>query len=168
MEQVVVGRIVRPHGVRGEVVVEVRTDEPEQRFAPGTEYRTRDGVLRAEAVRWHKGRPMLTLEGVRGREAAEALRGVDLMVDLSLTDLPGPGEEEYHDTELIGLRVVDGDGVEIGTVARIDHGPAHETLVVRRPGERPALIPFVDEMIDDIDLDADTIVVDLPPGLLEL
>lgn len=167
MEQVVVGRIVRPHGVRGEVVVEVRTDEPEQRFQSGTEYRTRDGVLRAEAVRWHKGRPMLTLEGVRGREAAEALRGVDLLVELSPTDLPEAGEE-YHDTELIGLRVVDGDGVEIGTVARIDHGPAHETLVVRRSGERPALIPFVAEMIDDIDLDADTIVVDLPPGLLEL
>lgn len=167
MEQVVVGRIVRPHGVRGEVVVDVRTDEPEQRFQPGTEYRTRDGILRAETVRWHKGRPMLTLEGVRGREAAEALRGVELLVDLSSSDLPGPGDE-YHDTELVGLRVVDVAGVEIGTVSRIDHGPAHETLVVRRKGEHPALIPFVAEMIDDIDLDADTIVVEPPPGLLDL
>ena len=167
MEQVVVGRIVRPHGVRGEVVVEVRTDEPEERFRPGAEYRTRGPVLRAETVRWHKGRPMLRFEGVRGREAAEALRGVELVVELDDDDLPGPGEE-YHDTELIGLRVVDSGGGEIGTVSRIDHGPAHETLVVRRRGRRPALIPFVSEMIDEVDLEAAAIVVDPPPGLLEL
>lgn len=167
MTQVVVGRIVRPHGLRGEVVVDVRTDEPQERFQPGTEYGTDRGPLRAEAVRWHRGRPMLVLEGVRGREAAEALRGVELRVELPSEDLPDDGEE-YHDTELIGMRVVDGDGTEIGTVARVDHGPAYETLVVRRRGTHPALIPFVAEMVDDVDLDAGTIVVDLPPGLLEL
>ncbi len=167
MVQVVVGRVVRPHAVRGEVIVEVRTDDPEARFQPGTEYGTPKGTLRAETVRWHQGRPMLTFAGVVGREAAEALRGTELTVELTPEELAGDGEE-YHDTELIGLRVVEGDGTEIGTVARIDHGPAYETLVVKRRGTHPALIPFVDEMIEDIDLDAGTIAVDLPPGLLEL
>ncbi|WP_100448400.1 ribosome maturation factor RimM [Glycomyces xiaoerkulensis] len=166
MTQVVVGRIVRPHGVRGEVVVEVRTDEPERRFRPGAEFRTGSGTLRAESVRWHQGRPMLVLEGVRGRDAAEALRGTELSVEID------PAEEieddELHDVQLIGLTVVEADGTEIGTVSRVDHGPAHDTLVVRRRGERPALIPFVEEMIREIDLDAETVAVDLPPGLLEL
>ncbi|WP_026929046.1 ribosome maturation factor RimM [Glycomyces tenuis] len=167
MAQVVVGRIVRPHGVRGEVIVEVRTDDPDARFRPGTEYDTPKGTLRAETVRWHQGRPMLTFAGVTGREAAEALRGTELTVELPSEDLPSDGEE-YHDTELIGLRVVEGDGTEIGTIARVDHGPAYETLVVKRRGTHPALIPFVDEMIDDIDTEAGTVVVELPPGLLEL
>ncbi|GAB3646512.1 ribosome maturation factor RimM [Glycomyces tarimensis] len=166
MVQVVVGRIVRPHGVRGEVVVEVRTDDPEDRFQPGIEYDTPKGPLRAETVRWHQGRPMLTLEGVRGRDAADALRGTLLSLDVD------PQEEldsdEFHDTDLIGLAVVTVDGEHVGTVTAVDHGPAYEALVVKRRGTHPLLIPFVDEMIDEVDLDAETITVDPPSGLLEL
>lgn len=166
MVQVVVGRIVRPHGVRGEVVVEVRTDDPEERFRPGVEYATPNGALRAETVRWHQGRPMLTLAGVRGRDAAEALRGTLLSLDVD------PAEDletdEFHDTDLIGLAVVTVDGEQVGTVAAVDHGPAYESLVVKRRGTHPLSIPFVDEMIDGVDLDAGTVVVDPPPGLLEL
>ncbi|MCH7231728.1 ribosome maturation factor RimM [Glycomyces sp. L485] len=167
MEQVVVGRIVRPHGVRGEVVVEVRTDDPEVRFQPGAEYATSKGALRAETVRWHQGRPMLTLEGVNGREAAEALRGTELSVDIDPEEIE-VDDEEFHDTQLVGLSVVAADGEVVGTVSRIDHGPAHETLVVKRRGTHPALIPFVEEMITEVDLDAEAITVDLPQGLLEL
>ncbi|HLU28304.1 MAG TPA: ribosome maturation factor RimM [Glycomyces sp.] len=166
MVQVVVGRIVRPHGVRGEVVVEVRTDDPEERFRPGAEYATPSGALRAETVRWHQGRPMLTFEGVRGRDAAEALRGTLLSLEVD------PAEElesdEFHDTDLIGLAVVTVDGERVGTVTAVDHGPAYEALVVKRRGTHPLPIPFVDEMIDGVDLDAGTVVVDPPPGLLEL
>ncbi|GAB3218787.1 ribosome maturation factor RimM [Glycomyces halotolerans] len=167
MTQVVVGRVARPHGVKGEVVVELRTDEPERRFQPGTEYDTDSGPLRAETVRWHQGRPMLTFAGVSGRDAADALRGVELKVELGPDELP-EDSDEFHDSELVGLRVVTAEGEEVGTVARVDHGPAYEILVVKRRGRHPALVPFVAEMIDDIDLGAETVVIDPPPGLLEL
>lgn len=162
-----VGRIVRPHGVRGELIVEVRTDDPEERFKPGVEYSTKAGPLKAETVRWHQGRPMINFAGVSGRNEAEALRGTELSLDIDPDDLVA-SEDEVHDTLLIGLTVVDRDAGEIGTVSRVDHGAAHETLVVKRRGQSPALIPFVAEMIREVDLDAETIHVDLPEGLLEL
>jgi 16S rRNA processing protein RimM len=167
LEEVIVGRIVRPHGVRGEVVVDVRTDQPDDRFQVGVEYRTDRGPMRAESVRWHQGRPLMTFAGVAGRDAAEALRGVDLRVLIDPDEVE-VDEDEFHDAQLVGLSVVDAEGAEIGTVSRVDHGPAYETLVVKRRGTRPALIPFVEAMITAIDLDAETITVDLPEGLLEL
>ncbi len=167
MAEVVVGRIVRPHGLRGEVVVEVRTDDPEVRFQPGTEYTTRNGPMKAVTVRWHQGRPMVGFEGVPGRTEAEALRGVLLSVEIDEDELE-PEEDEFHDALLIGLTVVDREAGEVGTVSRVDHGAAYETLVVKRKGRLPALIPFVADMVDEVDLEAETIKVDLPPGLLEL
>ncbi|RRR97364.1 ribosome maturation factor RimM [Glycomyces terrestris] len=165
MAEVVVGRIVRPHGLRGELVVEVRTDDPEARFQPGVVYATKNGPLKAVTVRWHQGRPMIGFEGVPGRTEAEALRGVLLSVDVDEDDL---GEDEFRDDDLVGLAVVEADGNEIGPVARVEHGAGHETLVVKRRGTHPARIPFVAEMVTEIDFEAGTITVDLPPGLLEL
>ncbi|MCD0447102.1 ribosome maturation factor RimM [Glycomyces sp. A-F 0318] len=168
MEQVVVGRIVRPHGLRGEVVVEVRTDDPETRFQPGVEYRTKNGPMRAATVRWHQGRPMIGFEGVTDRNGSEALRGIVLSVEIGEGELEPEDDDEFHDALLIGLTVVDRDAGEVGPVARIDHGAAYETLVVKRKGRTPALIPFVNDMVDEVDLEAGTIKVDLPPGLLDL
>ncbi|WP_335985991.1 ribosome maturation factor RimM [Glycomyces sp. MUSA5-2] len=165
MAEVVVGRIVRPHGLRGELVVEVRTDDPEARFQPGVEYATKNGPLKAVSVRWHQGRPMVGFEGVPGRTEAELLRGVLLSVDVDEDDL---AEDEFRDDDLEGLKVVEADGTEVGTVARIEHGAGHETLVVKRQGTHPARIPFVAEMVTEIDFEAEVIIVDLPPGLLEL
>lgn len=167
MVQVVVGRIVRAHGLRGEVVVDVRTDDPEERFKPGVEYETPKGTLRAEAVRWHQGRPMISMAGVADRNAAEALRGTELSVDIEPQELE-LDDDEFHDTELLGLKVVTGEDVDIGTVSRIEHGPAYEILMVKRRGTHPLQIPFVDDMIDEVDLEAGTITVDLPEGFLEL
>lgn len=172
MAQVVVGRIVRPHGLRGELVVEVRTDDPEDRFRPGVEYATRGGPLKgaplkAVTVRWHQGRPMIGFEGVPDRTAAETLRGVLLSLEIADDELDAD-EDEFHDALLIDLAVVDLEGAHIGTVSRIDHGAAHETLVVKRKGQGPALIPFVADMIREVDAEAGTITVDLPPGLLDL
>lgn len=173
MAQVVVGRIVRPHGLRGEVVVEVRTDDPDARFQPGIEYATRGGPLKgapltAVTVRWHQGRPMIGFEGVPGRTEAETLRGVVLSVDVPDEELAVEDEDEFHDTHLIGMTVVDRAAGEVGTVSRVQHGAAYETLVVKRKGQDPALIPFVGDMIEEVDLESETITVDLPPGLLEL
>ncbi|MEV3935085.1 ribosome maturation factor RimM [Glycomyces sp. NPDC049804] len=167
MSQVVVGRIVRPHGLRGEVVVEVRTDDPETRFRPGAEYSTKNGPMKAVTVRWHQGRPMIGFEGVTDRNKSETLRGILLSVDIADEELE-PEDDEFHDAFLIGLTVVDKEAGEVGTVSRIDHGAAYETLVVKRKGQTPALIPFVADMVDEVDAEAGVIKVDLPPGLLEL
>jgi 16S rRNA processing protein RimM len=172
MPELVVGRIVRPHGLRGEVVVEVRTDDPEERFQPGIEYRTRGGKLKgaplkAVTVRWHQGRPMIGFEGHSDRNASELLRGVVLSVEIDEEELIAT-EEEVHDSLLIGLTVIDREAGEVGTVSRVDHGAAYETLVVERKGQSPALIPFVADMVEEVDVEAGTIAVDLPPGLLEL
>jgi 16S rRNA processing protein RimM len=110
---------------------------------------------------------MVGFEGVPGRTEAEALRGVLLSVEIDEGELE-PEDDEFHDALLIGLTVVDREAGEIGTVSRVDHGAAYETLVVKRKGRLPALIPFVADMVDEVDLEAETIKVDLPPGLLEL
>jgi 16S rRNA processing protein RimM len=185
----VVGQIGKPHGLRGEVSVYVRTDEPEERFAAGSVFVTeipRDrrvsagpaasvaGVeykvpaeLRAEVVRWHQGRAIVQFEGVYDRNVAEALRGVLLQVD-SASIAPPDDPEEFHDHQLVGLSVVTADGAALGTVARIDHAPASDLLVVEKAGGGTALIPFVTQIVPEVDVRGGRVVVDLPEGLLDL
>lgn len=178
----VVGRIGKPHGIRGEVTVEVRTDEPETRFAPGSVLRTEPGAnvpahpgayrlpgeLTVEAARWHQGRVLLvTFEGVLDRNVAEALRGT--LVGVDRADVAPPTDpEEFHDHQLVGLAVVTSAGERLGEIARIDHAPAADLLVLRRPGRRDVLIPFVQAIVPEIDLAGGRVVVDPPGGLLDL
>ncbi|MCZ7439215.1 ribosome maturation factor RimM [Micromonospora sp. WMMC241] len=176
----VVGRIGKPHGIRGEVTVEVRTDEPEARFAPGSVLVTEPGVVPAEpgawrvppaltveSARWHQGRLLVVFEGVRGRDVAEALRNTLVGVDSADVDAP-EDPEEFHDHQLVGLAVVNPAGERIGEVDRIDHAPASDLLVVRRPEGRTALIPFVKAIVPEVDLGGGRVVVDPPAGLLDL
>ncbi|MFI7211705.1 ribosome maturation factor RimM [Micromonospora sp. WMMA1998] len=176
----VVGRIGKPHGIRGEVTVEVRTDEPEARFAPGSVLRTEPGAVPAEpgawrvppeltveSARWHQGRLLVAFEGVLGRDVAEALRNTLVGVD-SADVAPPEDPEEFHDHQLVGLAVVTRDGERLGEVARIDHAPASDLLVLRRPEGPPALIPFVKAIVPEVDLAGGRVVVDLPSGLLDL
>jgi 16S rRNA processing protein RimM len=167
-----VGRIARPHGVHGEVVVEVRTDEPEERYAVGTELITDappgvPGRLTVAARRPHQGRLIVTFDGVAARDAAEALRGVLLQVD-SAQVAPPSDPEEFHDHQLVGLDVVTPAGERLGDVVRIDHAPAADLLVVERGDGRTLLVPFVAAMVPEVDLAGGRIVVDPPPGLLDL
>jgi 16S rRNA processing protein RimM len=174
----VVGAIVRPHGVRGEVVVHVRTDDPQDRFAPGSVLITDPGdapsppngtpaTLTVESVRPHQGRLIVTFAGVHDRDLAEALRRVVLCVDSA--DLPAPADpDEYHDFQLVGLTAVDRAGAEIGEVVRVDHAPAADMLVLRRPGGRTALVPFVVAMVPEVDLPGGRVVITPPEGLLDL
>src|SRR5262245_9904200 len=119
--ELTVGRVVRPHGVTGEVVVEVRTDDPETRFAPGAVLRAKgsDGSecnYVIEAVRAHGGRLLVRLDGVADRDAADALRGSLFVIDSE--DLPPIEEPDtYYDHQLEGLRVLTTAGLDIGTVA---------------------------------------------------
>lgn len=168
-----VGRVVRPHGVRGEVVVEVRTDEPEARYAPGAVLRAeRTGqaertALTVRSVRPHQGRLIVAFEGVPDRTAAEPLRGTLLQVDSESVASPSD-PDEFHDHQLIGLAAVDPAGEPLGTVVRIDHAPAADLLVLERPGGRTALVPFVAAIVREVELAGGRVVVDPPPGLLDL
>lgn len=167
----VVGEIVRPHGVRGEVVVNVRTDEPQERFAPGSVLITDPGAtvasLTVETARPHQGRLIVTFEGIDDRDLAEALRRVQLCVDSAA--LPPPDDpDEFHDFQLVGLTAVDRAGAEIGEVVRIDHAPAADMLVLRRPGGRTSLVPFIAAMVPEVDLAGGRVVITPPEGLLDL
>lgn len=167
-----VGRVVRPHGVRGEVVVEVRTDEPQDRYAVGAELiagSERDGLRRLTVAgsRAHHGWLIVTFEGVDDRDGAEALRGTLLEVD-SATVPPPEDPDEFHDHQLVGLSAVTTAGEPLGDVVRIDHAPGADLLVVERPGGRTTLVPFVTAIVPEVDLDGGRVVVDPPPGLLEL
>jgi 16S rRNA processing protein RimM len=165
-----VGQIVRPHGIRGEVIVDVRTDEPESRFAVGSTLATENGgppTLTVEAVRPHQGRLLVVFDGVSDRELAERLRGVRLCVDSA--EVPAPEDpDEFHDHQLVGLRAVTPAGEVVGEVASIDHAPASDLLVLRRPDGRSALVPFVKAIVPEVDLAAGRVVVDPPAGLFDL
>ena len=167
---VVVGRIGRPHGIRGEVTVEVRTDLPEQRFAPGTVLATepaRVGQLTVAAARWHSGRLLLSVEGVSDRNGAETLRGVVLSAEVPDDEI-SEDPEEFFDRQLRGLRVRTVEGGDVGEISDVVHLPGQDLLAVARPGGRELLIPFVAELVPDIDLESGLVTIDPPSGLLDL
>ncbi|HRA76029.1 MAG TPA: ribosome maturation factor RimM [Propionicimonas sp.] len=162
---VLVGRVGRAHGLRGEVTVMPTTDSPEQRFAPGSLVRSGAGAeLRVRSCRWQSGTLVLGFEGAADRSAAEALRGTELWA--LADDVADVDDDEYHDTSLIGLAVVDPEGVPLGTVTRVLHLPAQDVLAVATPvGER--LVPFVADLVPEVDVVAGRVVVRPIPGLLE-
>ncbi|WP_271216453.1 ribosome maturation factor RimM [Streptosporangium carneum] len=165
--QLVVGRIGRPHGLRGEVSVEVRTDDPDRRFAPGSAIATdpaSTGPLVVESRRWHSGILLVRFEGVGDRDRAEALRGTMLVIDSA--DIP-PSEDpdEFYDHQLIGLAVVTPDGERVGEVSDVLHH-GQDLLVVRR-GRKEVYVPFVKALVPVIDLERGILVVDGPEGLLD-
>ena len=169
--QLVVGRITRPHGVRGELTVEVRTDDPELRLAPGAVLATEPagvGPLTVAATRWHSGRLLVSFHGFQDRNEAERLRGVLLLVDSAeLESLADP--EEFRDYQLIGLAVVGPDGEHVGEVTDVLHY-GQDLLVVTDSGKRSGteiLIPFVAAIVPDVDLTAGELRIDPPPGLLD-
>jgi 16S rRNA processing protein RimM len=176
---VVVGRILRPHGLHGEVVVEVRTDEPQVRYAAGATLvvdpagaESRDGgrpppSLTVEAARSHQGRLIVAFTGVSDRDGADALRGLLLQADTAGDD-PPDDPDEFGDHQLIGLAAVSVAGERLGEVARIDHAPAADLLVLRKPDGGTALVPFVRAIVPEVDLAGGRVVVDPPPGLLDL
>ena len=168
--QVVVGRLGRAHGVRGDLTVDVRTDDPGTRFAAGSVLATdpaERGPLTVREARWHSGRLLLALDGVESREAAEALRGTLLLVDTEdLAPLEDP--EEYYDWQLEGLRVELPDGSRLGELAEVVHLPGGDVLAVRRDDGRELLVPFVAAQVPVVDPPAGRVVVDPAPGLLDL
>jgi 16S rRNA processing protein RimM len=168
-DTVVVGRIGRPHGVRGEVTVEVRTDDPDLRFVPGAVLRTDPadrGPITITRVHWHGTTLLLSLEGVHDREAAEAVRNTELLV--AVADLPEIEDpDSYYDHQLVGLSARLPDGTVLGEIIVVRH-EAQDLLVVRRHEGPDLLIPFVSAIVPTVDLAGGFVVVDPPEGLLDL
>ncbi|RMI40317.1 ribosome maturation factor RimM [Streptomyces triticirhizae] len=169
--QLVVARVGRAHGIKGEVTVEVRTDEPELRLVPGETLSTEPpevGPLTIESGRVHSGRLLLRFAGVNDRSAAEALRNTLLVADVDPDQLPDD-PEEFYDHQLIGLAVVTvGGETEVGEVREVAHLPGQDLLVVARPGGGEAFVPFVEAIVPEVDLERRRVVIDPPPGLLAL
>jgi len=162
--RVVIGRIGRAHGIRGDLSVEPRTDEPERRFAVGSSVLCRDGVLTVAGARWHSGKLLLSFEEVPDRTAAEQLHGALLEVDIDPDELPDE-DDEFYDHQLEGLKVLV-EGTERGVVLEVLHLPAHDSLLLAVDGRR-VQVPFVEALVPEVDLEAGTVTVVDRPGLLD-
>jgi 16S rRNA processing protein RimM len=167
--QLVVARIGRAHGIKGDVTVEVRTDEPELRLGPGAVLATEPasvGPLTIETGRVHSGRLLLRFEGVSDRSGAEALRNTLLIAEIDPEELP-EDPEEYYDHQLMDLDVVLADGTAVGRITEITHLPSQDLFIVERPDGSEVMIPFVEEIVTEIDLAEQKAVITPPPGLLD-
>jgi 16S rRNA processing protein RimM len=172
-ESLVVGRILRPHGLRGEILVEVRTDDPGERFAAGSVLATdppEAGPLTVTASRLHSGRLLVSFADIGDRTDAEALRGTWLTI--AATDVPAPQDpDEFNDHQLAGLTVVTVSGELVGTVTDVMHTGQDLLAVTPPPGasrQTEVLVPFVAAIAVEVDLTDGRLVIDPPPGLLDL
>jgi 16S rRNA processing protein RimM len=164
--EVVVGVVGRPHGVRGEVTVEPRTDEPERRFAPGQELRTEGSsrLLTVVSMRRHDGRLLVRFAGLEDRTAVEAVRGARLVADVDPEERPAE-PAEFYDRQLVGLQVRTPNAGVVGVVISVLHLPGQDLLEIRTATE-VRLVPFVAALVSEVDLDGGVLtVVDLA-GLL--
>ena len=168
--QLVVARLGRAHGIKGDLTVEVRTDDPDTRFAPGSVLATdpgEAGPLTVSAAKWHSGRLLLHFDGVHSRSAAEALRNVLLVMDT--TELPAIDDpDEFYDHELEGLRAELADGSLLGMVREVVHVPQGELLAVTTTDGVEVLVPFLLAFVPVVDVAGGRVVLDPPDGLLEL
>lgn len=156
------GRIGKPHGIKGEATVLVMSDDP-ARFAPGSTLLTHDGELEVESSRDHRGITLVKFTGVDDRNAAEALRGTELYVPREARR--GLDTGEFWPEDLVGLAVVDVAGGELGRVAYVVPGPAQDRIAVRT-STGVTEVPFVAAIVTDVDLDSGRITLDPPEGLL--
>lgn len=167
----VVGRIGKPQGIKGEVTVQVRTDDPDARFAVGAVLLTdpvERGPLTVAASRWQNGRLIVGFAGVLDRNGAEQLRETLLQVD-ARTLPPPEDEDEFHDHVLRGMAAELVGGGRLGEVVDVLHLPQGDVLVVRRDdngGE--VLVPFVKAMVPVVDVAERRLEVEPPEGLLDL
>jgi 16S rRNA processing protein RimM len=163
--EVVVARLGRPHGVHGELSIELRTDVPERRFTPGAVFTADPGgqTLTLRGVRDHNGRLLLTFDEVGDRTAAERLRDVLLVADVPETDEP----DAWPTDHLVGLRAVTVEGRDVGVVVDLEHLPAQDLLVVETATGDRVLVPFVTAIVPEVDVEGGRVLLDPPGGLLE-
>jgi len=150
------------HGLRGEVVLDVRTDSP-QRLAPGTRVRTSDPdrpILTVTSLRTQKGRAYAYFQEVATREDAEALRGAELLVE------PLDEDDAWYPHQLAGLRALTPQGEDLGEVTGLQAGGAQDLLLVRQ-GDHEVMVPFVRQLVPVVDVAGGRVVIDAPQGLFD-
>lgn len=163
--ELTVATIGRAHGLRGEVALDLRTDDPELRLADGQVLRTipaSAGPLTVVSSRVQNGRWHVAFAEISGRTAAEQARGIELVVDVDASD----EEDAWYPHELAGLRAELLDGTVVGEVVGLDHLPAHDMLVLRETDGTRTLVPFVRVMVPVVDVAGGRVVLDPPGGLL--
>ena len=149
--------------------MDVRTDEPDRRFAEGATVVTDSKLprtLTVAASRWHSGRLLVKFAEVPDRTAAEQLRNLTVRSEVSEDERP-EDPEEYYDRELIGLAVRTDDGAEAGEIIDVVHLPSQDLLEIRRPAGNAVLVPLVEELVPEINVDKQYVVVADRPGLLD-
>ena len=165
--ELLIGRVIKSHGIKGEVSVEVTSDSPEERFYPGAVLNGKQGTkaheLTISTVRIHKGRLLITFEEIADRTAADSLRGVKFFAQ----PLEDEDDDGFYDHELEGLKLVL-DGEVIGEVTGITHGPVQSLLEAKLDNGKEALIPFVEEIVPEVDLEEGRCTITPPEGLLDL
>jgi len=170
--EVVIGRVGKPHGLRGEVTVEVRTDEPDRRFAAGTTVRAeRPGgsaapwpTLTVTGTRWHQSTLLVRFDELPDRTTAESARGLLLHATVPADESPDD-PDEFYDHQLVGLAAEDLDGRSLGEVMAVLHG-AQDLLQIRTADGRDTLVPFVAALVPEVDLAGGRVVVADRPGLV--
>lgn len=165
-----VARIGRAHGLRGEVSLDLRTDEPEARLSVGTALATEPadrGPLTVARTREQQGRWYVTFAEAEDRTAAESLRGVELVVEVAEDAATADDDEDaWYPHELAGLRAEHVDGRVVGEILGLEHHPAHDVLVLREPDGARTLVPFVRAIVPVVDVPGGRVVLDPPGGLL--
>ncbi|MEN9739924.1 MAG: ribosome maturation factor RimM [Actinomycetota bacterium] len=167
-----VGRLLKAHGLKGAIKVEMYTDDPASRFVPGSTYTLQvpdespwfGKTLSLIELKWYNESPVAFFEGVIDRNAAESLIKAILWVDEDADSRPAE-DDAWYDHQLIGL-TVRRDGVAVGTVVRVDHMPAQDLLIVE-VGDREVMVPFVKAIVTAVDIEAGTLDVTPPLGLFE-
>nr|WP_235451398.1 ribosome maturation factor RimM [Yonghaparkia sp. Root332] len=170
-QQLRVGRLVKAHGLKGALKLELYTDDPDRRFTPGAVFTLQvptsspwhGSTLTLAELRWYNGQPVGFFEGVADRTAAESLVKAILWIDQDAEE--EPEEDAWYDFQLVGLRA-QRDGEEVGRVVRVEHFPAQDLLVIDT-GEREVLVPFVSAIVPAVDIAAGVVTITPPPGLLE-
>ncbi len=162
----VVARLGKPHGIRGEVTVEVRTDDPESRFVPGAVFTTDPdiGPLTLERARWHRDRLLLTFDEVGDRSRAEEVRNTEILIDGADDEVE---DDAWRVEELVDLAVHLTDGTRVGTVTDLTVGVMQDLLHMRTMAGEDVLVPFVEEIVPEVDLDQRRVLLTPPPGLID-
>ncbi|MFC7491791.1 MULTISPECIES: ribosome maturation factor RimM [unclassified Knoellia] len=175
-DPLLIARIGKPHGLRGEVTVQTHTDDPETRYVPGATFDTEaapgTGVPRTLTVataRKHREIWLLGFDEIPDRTGAESLRGTQLFLDADTVDEAESDEDDgWYEHDLVGLAVHDPEGVVLGEVTGLVIGAVQDLLEVRLVDRREVLVPFVEAIVTEVDTEAGHVVVDAPAGLFDL
>jgi 16S rRNA processing protein RimM len=170
--QLRVGRLLKAHGLKGAIKLELYTDDPERRFVPGAVFSLQvptsspwhGKTLELVELRWYNTHPVGFFKDVSDRTQAESLVKAILWIDQDATELPEE-EDAWYDHQLVGLTALR-EGEKVGVVARVDHLPAQDLLAVNT-GDREVLVPFVKAIVPAVDLAAGTVTITPPEGLFE-